>query len=109
VAANVPFEMIILRRPREASIERRVVRDARIQYGLRGLKLTLRYDAAWPDRLWILPNGRVLWMEFKAPGKGPDPLQANRHAELRSKGHEVVVLDNYETAMFLLGERCCGR
>ena len=47
-----------------------------------------------PDRLCIMPNGRVFFVELKAPGKAPTPLQLHEHEILRSLGHTVLVIDN---------------
>lgn len=46
-----------------------------------------------PDRLMLSP-GRVAFIEFKAPGKKPTPLQAAWHAKLRALGFTVHVIDN---------------
>ena len=47
-----------------------------------------------PDRLMLSAGGRVVFIEFKAPGKKPTPLQAAWHAKLRGLGFEVHVIDN---------------
>lgn len=49
-----------------------------------------------PDRIVILTLGRFCWVELKAPGKRPTVLQMRRHAELRLRGHKVVVLDSID-------------
>jgi hypothetical protein len=54
-----------------------------------------------PDRLVIWAEGlgrqpRIDFIELKAPGKKPDPHQARQHAELRSMGCAVFVLDTIE-------------
>ena len=49
-----------------------------------------------PDRVVILTLGRFCWVELKAKGKLPNVLQLRRHAELRERGHQVVVLDSIE-------------
>lgn len=50
-----------------------------------------------PDRIVILPN-RILFVELKAPGKKPTPLQAKVHQQLRDLGCEVHTIDNVEAA-----------
>ena len=35
-----------------------------------------------PDRLALLPGGRMAFVEVKAPGKKPRPLQEARHLSL---------------------------
>ena len=47
-----------------------------------------------PDRLALLPGGRMAFVEVKAPGKKPRPLQLARHRLLRQLGFKVYVLDD---------------
>jgi len=49
-----------------------------------------------PDRLVLLPDGIMAFVEVKAPGRKPRPLQNSRHAMLRKMGFPVFVLDNPE-------------
>lgn len=49
-----------------------------------------------PDRIVCLPNGRVIFVELKAPGEKTRPLQNAKIQELRSMQQVVVVLDNKE-------------
>jgi hypothetical protein len=99
---------VALRYDLETSVETRVVRDAKQCLGLRSLKLSLRYDAGWPDRVFLLERGRVFWVEFKRPGDPPRPLQEKRHAELRELGHDVAWFDDYDAAMAALKGRLAG-
>ncbi len=50
--------------------------------------------AGMPDRLILLPGGRFAFVEVKAPGQKPRPLQARRHEQLRKLGFRVFVLDD---------------
>ena len=47
-----------------------------------------------PDRLALLPGGKMAFVEVKAPGKNPRPLQQARHRMLRRLGFQVYVLDD---------------
>ena len=47
-----------------------------------------------PDRIVLLPGGRIAFVEVKAPGKKPRPLQRARHKLLRELGFLVYVLDD---------------
>ena len=47
-----------------------------------------------PDRLALLPGGRMAFVEVKAKGKKPRPLQLSRHRQLRRLGFKVYVLDD---------------
>lgn len=47
-----------------------------------------------PDRIVLLPKGKIAFVEVKAPGKRPRPLQVARHELLRRLGFRVYVLDD---------------
>ena len=47
-----------------------------------------------PDRLALLPGGKIAFVEVKAPGEKPRPLQLSRHRLLRRLGFKVYVLDD---------------
>lgn len=47
-----------------------------------------------PDRLVLLPEGRLGFVEVKAPGKKPRPLQAARMRILRGLGFYAAALDD---------------
>ena len=47
-----------------------------------------------PDRLALLPGGKMAFVEVKAPGEKPRPLQLARHRLLRRLGFRVYVLDD---------------
>lgn len=57
-----------------------------------------------PDRLVLLPRGKIGFVEVKAPGKEPRPLQVARHELLRRLGFKVYVLDNPEQIGGILDE-----
>lgn len=74
----------------EARIEARLVRGARA-LGLLAPKFTTM-ERGWPDRLLLLPGGRVLWVEVKQPRGRLSPYQAKVHERLRGRGHDVRVV-----------------
>lgn len=49
-----------------------------------------------PDRLVLLPMGRMAFVEFKAPGKKMRPLQIRRKKQLESLGFSVYCVDSVE-------------
>ena len=57
-----------------------------------------------PDRLVLLPDGLIAFVELKAPGKRPRPLQKARHRLLRSLGFKVYVIDKPEQIGGMLDE-----
>ena len=48
-------------------------------------------------------RGRVVLIEWKAPGKPAKPQQKLRHRQLRDAGIEVYVVDSIEEANAILG------
>ena len=57
-----------------------------------------------PDRMILLPKGRIGFVEVKAPGKKPRPLQERRHKQLRKLGFKVFILDGREQIPEILKE-----
>lgn len=51
-----------------------------------------------PDRIITLPNGRIVFVELKAPNKAPTELQRRDHDRRRALGCDVRVIDNIEDA-----------
>ena len=47
-----------------------------------------------PDRIVLLPGGHMAFVEVKASGRKPRPLQMARHRLLRALGFKVYVLDD---------------
>lgn len=78
---------------REKQIEQKLVQEARKCGGICP-KFTSPGFAGMPDRLLLLPHGRIAFVELKAPGQKPRPLQAARHRLLRELGFRVYVLDD---------------
>ena len=67
-------------------------------------KLVCPGFAGMPDRLVLLPDGVIAFVELKAPGKKPRPLQLSRHRLLRSLGFRVYVIDSVEQIGGMLDE-----
>lgn len=51
-----------------------------------------------PDRIVTLPGNRVIFVECKAPGKKPTPLQLRDHERRKALGCDVRVIDSVEAA-----------
>lgn len=60
------------------------------------VKLVCPSYAGMPDRMILLPDGHVAFVEVKAPGEHPRPLQLARHRMLRRLGFQVYVIDGVE-------------
>lgn len=61
------------------------------------IKLTSQYQRGLPDRLILLPGGRVCFVEIKTTGKKPTALQRLTHERLRALGYRVEVVDTTES------------
>ena len=79
---------------RERDIEQYLVKRAR-ESGGKAYKWVSPGNDGVPDRIVIFP-GRIIFVELKAPGKKPTPLQLARHRELAGFGLEVLVIDSKE-------------
>ena len=49
-----------------------------------------------PDRLVLLPYGKLAFIELKAPGKDMRPLQVRRKRQLEQLGFSVYCIDSAE-------------
>ena len=78
---------------REKQIESKLVKAVRNVGGMCP-KLVSPGTDGMPDRLVLLPGYRIGFVEVKAPGQKPRPLQERRHAQLRDLGFQVSVLDD---------------
>ena len=74
------------------------------QAGGRAYKFVSPGNAGVPDRLAILPGGRIAFVELKAPGKKPTALQQKKIQELRSLGVLVTWVDSREAVDRILVE-----
>lgn len=57
-----------------------------------------------PDRIVLLPGGHMAFVEVKAMGCKPRPLQLARHGMLRRLGFQVYVVDSLEQIGGILDE-----
>ena len=77
---------------REKIIEQHLVKAVKNSGGIAPKLVCPGFDGM-PDRLVLLPGGKIGFVEVKAPGKEPRPLQVARHGLLRWLGFKVYVLD----------------
>ena len=77
----------------EKEVEKKLVTAVQLMDGV-AVKFVSPGFAGMPDRLVLLPGGKVIFVEVKAPGEEPRPLQQKRHSQLKGLGFEVHVLDD---------------
>ncbi|MCC8364952.1 VRR-NUC domain-containing protein [Xenorhabdus sp. PB61.4] len=78
---------------REDVIEKHLVNEVKKAGGI-AYKFVSPGRRGVPDRICVLPNGQVIFVECKAPGEKPRPDQLREHERLRALGQTVVVLDS---------------
>ena len=88
---------------REKTVEQKLVRAVKAAGGVCPKWVSPGFDGV-PDRIVLLPGAKVGFVEVKAPGKDPRPLQASRHEMLRQLGFRVYVLDVPEQIGGILNE-----
>jgi hypothetical protein len=88
---------------REKIIEQHLVKAVKNSGGIAPKLMCPGFDGM-PDRLVLLPGGKIGFVEVKAPGKEPRPLQVARHGLLRRLGFKVYVLDAPEQIGGILDE-----
>lgn len=80
---------------RESFIEEKLTKVVRQKGGV-CWKFTSPGTAGVPDRIVLMSKGNIAFVEVKAPGEKPRPLQLSRHRLLRRLGFQVYVLDALE-------------
>jgi len=88
---------------REKLLERKLTEAVKAMGGF-APKLTSPGFDGMPDRLVLLPKGRLAFVEVKRHGEKPRPLQEARHGVLRRLGFKVYVLDDGEQIGGILNE-----
>lgn len=77
----------------EKQIERKLTEKVK---KLNGMCLKQTSLAGIPDRLILLPGGKMAFVELKAPGEKPRKLQQVRIKQLRKMGFMCFVVDGLE-------------
>ncbi len=93
---------------REKQIEAKLVKAVKAVGGICPKLVSPGMDGM-PDRMVLLPGYRIGFVEVKAPGKEPRPLQTNRHRMLRKLGFPVFVLDDPEQIAGIIEEVAAWR
>ena len=90
---------------REKTIEKKLILAIKDMGGIAPKFMSPGFDGM-PDRIVLLPGGRMGFVEVKAPGKVPRPLQEARHRMLRMLGFKVYVLGTVDQIGGILDAIC---
>ncbi|ABY92532.1 hypothetical protein FC14_GL000831 [Ligilactobacillus agilis DSM 20509] len=88
---------------REKKIEQQLVKEVKDIGGI-ALKIASPGFDGMPDRLILLPNRKLAFVEVKAPGKTLRPLQEKRKRQLEALGFLVFCLDHIDQIGGILHE-----
>ena len=90
---------------KEKTIEKKLILATKNMGGI-ALKFISPGLDGMPDRIVLLPGGRMGFVEVKSPGKVPRPLQEARHRMLRMLGFRAYVLDTVDQIGGILDAIC---
>ena len=88
---------------REKTIESKLVKAVKNLGGLAPKFISPGLDGV-PDRLVLLPGGKIAFIELKAPGKELRPLQVRRKRQLEALGFSGYCIDGPEQIGGILDE-----
>lgn len=87
----------------EKQIERELAAGVKRHGGL-AVKFVSPGMAGVPDRLVLLPGGKIVFVELKAPGRKMSQRQVKVAKRLAEMGHIVRVIDSIEGIRIFLRE-----
>ena len=88
---------------RQKTVEAKLVAAVKAMGGLAPKFISPGYDGM-PDRLVLLPNGILAFVELKAHGKKLQPIQVRRKTQLERLGFSVYCIDKPEQIGGVLNE-----
>ena len=87
----------------EKQIEQKLVKAVKAKGGLAPKFVSPGFDGV-PDRIVLLPRGRIAFIELKAKGRKMRPLQVRRKRQLESLGFSVYCIDSPDQIGGILDE-----
>ena len=87
----------------EKQIEQKLVKAVKAKGGLAPKFVSPGFDGV-PDRIVLLPRGRIAFVELKAKGRKMRPLQVRRKRQLESLGFSVYCIDSPDQIGGILDE-----
>lgn len=88
---------------REKEIEKKLVSAVKIMGGICPKFTSPGFDGV-PDRLVLLPKGKLVFVELKSKDKKMRPLQVRRKKQLEELGFLVYCIDDIEKIGGILSE-----
>ncbi|AQW61931.1 nuclease [Dehalococcoides mccartyi] len=88
---------------REKTVEAKLAKAVKSMGGI-ALKISSANYDGFPDRLVLLTDGKLAFVELKAPGKKLRPLQEKRKKQLETLGFSVFCIDGIEQIGGILDE-----
>ena len=88
---------------REKTIESKLVKAVKNMGGLAPKFVSPGFDGV-PDRIVLLPHGKIAFVELKTEGEKLRPLQVRRKRQLESLGFSVYCVDGAEQIGGILDE-----
>ncbi|MBV4427134.1 VRR-NUC domain-containing protein [Clostridium tyrobutyricum] len=79
----------------ESVIEKRLKKEIE-KIGGKALKFVSPGMSGVPDRIVLLPQGKIVFVELKAPGKKRRKLQEYRAKQLQTLGFRVECIDSID-------------
>lgn len=76
----------------EKELEKKLNAKIKLLGGI-SIKLLSYLFRGLPDRMCLLPGGRILFVELKTTGEKPTKFQLIIHRKLRELGFTVLVID----------------
>lgn len=90
---------------REREIEKKFTDTVKKRGGIASKFVSPGFDGM-PDRIVLFPKGKMAFVEVKAPGEQPRPLQIKRMEMLKSLGFLVFVLNDVKQIGVIIDEIC---
>lgn len=88
---------------RERDVERALVKAVQSRGGICPKWVSPGLDGV-PDRIVMLPDGKIGFVELKAPGERPRALQIARMRQIERLGYKVFVCDEIRLIEGILSE-----
>lgn len=85
----------------EKTLDKKLVRKVRELGGL-SIKLSALHFTGLPDRMCLVPGGKIAFAEMKGTGEEPSRIQKTVHKKLRGLGFVVDVVDSTDTLNIFL-------